>query len=103
MSATTTTVHVLYENPDWLPPLVAGLEAEGLRAHPVEVRDGVFDPAVEPDVYLHELVRIAGRVAQLRGAALMEMSDLDPPGSPLYSAALATGAHPWSRVVEKMA
>lgn len=61
------------------------------------------DPAVEPDVYLHELVRIAGRVAQLRGAALMEMSDLDPPGSPLYSAALATGAHPWSRVVEKMA
>lgn len=49
MSATTTTVHVLYENPDWLPPLVAGLEAEGLRAHPVEVRDGVFDPAVEPE------------------------------------------------------
>jgi len=61
------------------------------------------DPATEPAPFLREIVRTAARVAQLRGAALMELSDLDPPGSPLYSAALSTGAHPWSRVVEKMA
>jgi hypothetical protein len=32
----------------------------------------------------------------------MELSDLTQPGTPLYDAALATGARPWSRVVEKM-
>lgn len=42
------TVHILYENPDWLPPLVSALEAEGLRAHPYEVVSGVVDPAAPP-------------------------------------------------------
>lgn len=42
------TVHVLFENPDWLPPLVAGLEAEGLRAELHEVREGLVDPSQEP-------------------------------------------------------
>jgi hypothetical protein len=42
------TVHILYENPDWLPPLLAGLEAEGLRGHPWEVREGLVDPASPP-------------------------------------------------------
>jgi GNAT superfamily N-acetyltransferase len=61
------------------------------------------DPATDPAPFLREIVRTAGRVALLRGAHLMELSDLDPPGSALHSAALSTGAHPWSRVVEKMA
>lgn len=43
-----TTVHVLYENPAWLPPLVNALEAEGLRHALHEVREGVLDPAQEP-------------------------------------------------------
>jgi glutathione synthase/RimK-type ligase-like ATP-grasp enzyme len=43
------TVHILFENPDWLPPLVAGLEAEGLRAKLHEVREGAIDPAREPE------------------------------------------------------
>lgn len=42
------TVHILYENPDWLPPLVAGLESVGLRARPHEVREGMLDPAEPP-------------------------------------------------------
>jgi len=42
------TVHVLYENPDWLPPLVAGLEAEGFPVRLVEVDSGGVDPSVEP-------------------------------------------------------
>lgn len=41
-------VHILYENPDWLPPVIAGLEAEGFRAQPYEVWRGVVDPAEPP-------------------------------------------------------
>ena len=33
-------IHILYENPDWLPPLVAGLEAEQLEYRLVEVWKG---------------------------------------------------------------
>lgn len=46
--ATHDTVHVLYEHPDWLPPLVAGLEAEGLPFRLVPVVEGSVDPAEEP-------------------------------------------------------
>ena len=42
------TVHLLYENPDWLPPVIAGLEAEGFRAVPYAVGDGTLDPAQPP-------------------------------------------------------
>jgi hypothetical protein len=42
------TVHVLYENPSWLPPLVAALEAEGFPYHLVEVVDGSLDPDAPP-------------------------------------------------------
>ena len=44
----TNTVHILYENPDWLPPVVAALEAEGFRAAPFEVRARALDPGVAP-------------------------------------------------------
>ena len=43
------TVHVLYENPAWLPPLVAGLKAEGFPVRLVEVVEGALDPAEVPD------------------------------------------------------
>lgn len=42
------TVHVLYENPAWLPPLVAGLEAEGFPVRLVEMVDGSLDPDEPP-------------------------------------------------------
>ena len=42
------TVHVLYENPAWLPPVVRGLEHEGLEVRLVHVDDGVIDPAEPP-------------------------------------------------------
>ncbi len=48
------------------------------------------------------LVAMASRMAASRGAPTMELTDLTPPGTPLYEAALGTGARPWSRVVEKM-
>ncbi len=42
------TVHVLFENPSWLPPLVAGLKAEGFPVRLVEVVDGSLDPDAPP-------------------------------------------------------
>lgn len=44
----TTTVHVLYENPDWNPPLIAGLEASGFDVQLHFVNDGIVDPATPP-------------------------------------------------------
>lgn len=52
MSVGSTTpslaVHVLYENPDWLPPLVAGLEAEGFDVDLIELVEGGIDPSEIP-------------------------------------------------------
>ena len=41
-------VHVLYENPDWLPPLVDGLEAEGFDVNLIDIVEGSVDPAEVP-------------------------------------------------------
>ncbi|MCO4748424.1 MAG: alpha-L-glutamate ligase [Proteobacteria bacterium] len=43
-----TTVHVLYENPDWNPPLVAGLEAQGFNVELHFLDGGLIDPSTEP-------------------------------------------------------
>jgi hypothetical protein len=42
------TIHVLYENPDWLPPLVSGLEAEGFAVELHVLDGGLVDPSVAP-------------------------------------------------------
>ena len=45
---TLPTIHVLYENPAWLPPLLEGLEAEGfLDVRLVKLNEGLVD-SVEP-------------------------------------------------------
>jgi len=49
------------------------------------------------------LVALACKLALSRGATLVELSDLSPPGTELHDAALATGAYAWSRVVIKAA
>lgn len=41
-------IHVLYENPAWLPPLREALESEGLRVRLVHVNEGSIDPSVPP-------------------------------------------------------
>jgi GNAT superfamily N-acetyltransferase len=60
-----------------------------------------IDPACDPRVCVAALVALGSRLAASRGAPTMELTDLAPPGGPLYEAALGTGARPWSRVVEK--
>jgi hypothetical protein len=48
MSVSLPAIHVLYENPAWLPPLLEGLTAEGFEVHLHELNEGVLDPAAIP-------------------------------------------------------
>lgn len=42
------TVHILYENPAWLPPLTEALEHEGFPINLVPIDSGLLDPRQEP-------------------------------------------------------
>ena len=42
------TIHVLYENPAWIPPLQEGLENEGFQVRLVHVNEGSLDPSTAP-------------------------------------------------------
>lgn len=60
-----------------------------------------IDPARPPGPYLRELARTAARLSIYRGARRMELTDIDAPGEPLHTAALALGARLWSRVEQR--
>lgn len=62
-----------------------------------------MDPALDQRPLIGALVRLGRRVALLRGASTLELTDLDPPGHPLQEGALRMGAAPWSRIVERFA
>lgn len=57
MTYSTPPVHILYENPAWLPPLISGLEAEGLSYKLHEVWQGTIDPFLPPaeGLYLNRM------------------------------------------------
>jgi hypothetical protein len=61
------------------------------------------DPALDPRPLVAALVRLGRRLALMRGAATLELTDLDPPGHPLHEGARLVGASPWSRIVERFA
>lgn len=61
------------------------------------------DPALDPRPLVGVLVRLGRRLALVRGASTLELTDLDPPGHALYEGALRAGAAPWSRIVERFA
>ena len=61
------------------------------------------DPAIDPRPLVLPLVRLGRRLARERGAATLELTDLDPPGGLLHQGAMATGARPWSRIVQRYA
>ena len=58
-----------------------------------------IDPAREPLPLVAPLVALGARLAAASDAPTMEITDLTSPGTPLFEAALKTGARPWSRVV----
>jgi len=61
------------------------------------------DPALDPRPLVGSLVRLGRRLAHVRGAPNLELTDLDPPGYPLYEGAMRAFATPWSRIVERFA
>jgi len=48
-SPTLPTIHILYENPAWIPPLQEGLENEGFQVHLIHVNEGSIDPSKAPE------------------------------------------------------
>jgi GNAT superfamily N-acetyltransferase len=62
-----------------------------------------MDPALDPGPLVAALVRLGRRLALVRGAATLELTDLDPPGHAIHEGALRVGAAPWSRIVERFA
>jgi GNAT superfamily N-acetyltransferase len=82
----------------------AGLAVTTLDPPFLPIKRGVIgrfalDPGAHEAPLLRPLLRYAQRSAALRGASLLELHDLDPPGSPIFEAALHAGARPWSRIV----
>lgn len=62
-----------------------------------------IDPAIDPRPLVAPFVRLGRRLAFVRGASTLELTDLDPPSGPLHAGALEQGAIPWSRIVERYA
>ena len=48
-------VHILYENPDWLPPLVEALDSVGFESSKIAVRHGIVGGKPEPGIYLNRM------------------------------------------------
>ncbi len=44
----SNVLHILFENPSWMPPIVEGFEAAGFEVRPVHVHSGVLDPSQTP-------------------------------------------------------
>jgi GNAT superfamily N-acetyltransferase len=61
------------------------------------------DPALDPRPLVGVVMRLGRRLALMRGAATLELTDLDPPGHPLHEGARLVGGTPWSRIVERFA
>ena len=61
------------------------------------------DPAMPCQPFVAPLVALGCRLALAQGAPHVELTDLSAPGTELYAAAIAAGAHPWSRIVTRSA
>ncbi len=61
-----------------------------------------LDPAYPAVPLVQPMVALAAKTACAEGATHLELMDLPPPGTELHDAALAVGAAPWSRVVQKL-
>ena len=61
------------------------------------------DPALDPRPLVAVLIRLGRRLALVRGASTLELTDLDAPGHAIHEGARLVGAAPWSRIVERFA
>lgn len=49
------TVHILFENPDWLPPLRDALNKQGFEYNEIPVHQGIIDGPPAPGIYLNRM------------------------------------------------
>ena len=49
VSPVLPNIHILYENPAWIPPLQEGLENEGFQVRLFHVNEGSIDPSKAPE------------------------------------------------------
>jgi hypothetical protein len=70
---TLPTVNVLYENPDWLPPLVGALAVEGFPLQLHHIWRGIVDPAHAPDpgIWLNRMSPSSHTRGHVESVALM--------------------------------
>jgi hypothetical protein len=61
-----------------------------------------LDPTFPAAPLVASLVGFASRISCADGATHLELTDLSGPGSDLYDAAIAVGAGPWSRIMQKL-
>jgi len=78
------------------------LEAPFLTGQRAVLGRIAFDPASDPAVLLPPLLARAAERAHAFGARWLELCDFSAPGTPLYEAARALGATPWSSVMGKL-
>lgn len=77
------------------------LEAPFLTGQRAVLGRIAFDPAGDPALLLPPLLARAAERAHAFGAKWLELCDFSAPGTPLYEAARALGATPWSSVMGK--
>lgn len=89
----TTTAHVLFENPDWLPPLVAGLEAEGFDVQLHEIWQGSIriDQAPPKGVWINRMSPSSHTRGHAQSVALMReiLTWLESHNAPLVNGSAA--------------
>jgi glutathione synthase/RimK-type ligase-like ATP-grasp enzyme len=64
-------VHILYENPDWLPPLIEALGAEEFEHTELRVDDGLVGGQPDDGIYLNRMSPSAHTRGHARGVELM--------------------------------
>jgi hypothetical protein len=64
-------IHILYENPDWLPPLTDALDAEGFDHTLVMVDEGIVSGKPAAGIYLNRMSPSAHTRGHERGVGLM--------------------------------
>ncbi len=80
---------------------ISSLDPPFLAARRAVVGRFATDPALDAAPLLAPIIALGQRLADASGARTIELTELSPPGTPLYEAAAASGGTPWSRIVTK--
>jgi GNAT superfamily N-acetyltransferase len=82
---------------------VGNLEAPFIPSRRAVMGRFAVDPALDPQGLIGSMVSCGRRLAAQRSVPYIELTDLTPPGTPVYKATLGANAVPWSRIYCKIA